>query len=239
MKKQMYSLVWQQCGKNSVIAKRFYVPGYDKYLPFFLSGDDVLCLEKGQNVRLKEEQLLKGILYGLYEFELSGHPPPLVEIDKSTLLYLLDFLGNGFKFDNPESVILDTAGAVREINGSMASSIMLRTGINLIPQSSKIKSDLIMNLSELIKDTSYEHLHNQYCEDVLNLIPKIDFEDILSEAKEIVSYLGLEALMHLKWYDRVPAFLENYIYPNVKDRGLKIKIRDMLVEMDPAFGEDD
>ena len=35
---ERYSFVWQKCGKNSRYAERFYVPGYDGYLPFFVWG---------------------------------------------------------------------------------------------------------------------------------------------------------------------------------------------------------
>ncbi len=225
-------MVWQKCGEDSALARRFYVPGYSKYLPFFIYGEDVFRLEKGQNIELTENNLLKGILYGLYELEQDKTPANIfVEIDRDTLLYLLDVLGNSFGFDSPEKMILDVAYSVREENGNLPSNIILRTGAQLIPQSSKIKSDLVCDLSELLKDSDFDHLHDQCLEDTVSIVHEINIKAISPEAQEIVPYLGFSALMQLKWYERVPEYLEGFIYPNVKDRTLKNKIKEMLEEM--------
>jgi hypothetical protein len=61
-----YSSVWQECGENSDLAKRFFVSGYVGYLPFFVYGSDLERLENKEKIELREEQLLKGILFGLY-----------------------------------------------------------------------------------------------------------------------------------------------------------------------------
>ena len=60
--KRNYTLVWQQVGENSPGTKRFYVPNYAGYLPFFVYGADLELLESGKEIELKEENLLKGIL---------------------------------------------------------------------------------------------------------------------------------------------------------------------------------
>lgn len=70
-KREAYSMVFQQCGVGSVIAERFFVPGFEGYLPFVISGDDVNRMKNGQKVELTEQQLLFGILLALYEMEQS------------------------------------------------------------------------------------------------------------------------------------------------------------------------
>lgn len=50
-------------------------------------------MEKKEGVELKEEHLLKGLLYGLYEFDHHSKPWHRKE-DRETLLYLLDKIGN-------------------------------------------------------------------------------------------------------------------------------------------------
>ena len=87
---------------------------------------------------MREEHLLKGILYGLYEFDHAPKPWHQKK-DKETLLYLLDVLGNGFKYESSEKMILDVAYDVRAKNGNTASHIILKVGHTLIPESSKIK----------------------------------------------------------------------------------------------------
>ncbi|MBK9528104.1 MAG: hypothetical protein IPO41_07230 [Acidobacteria bacterium] len=125
-----FSIVWKQADEQ--MAQRFYVPGYKGMLPFFISGSDLDLLENRESVELNERQLLEGILYGLYEFDKNPKPWHEKE-DRHTLTYLLDFLSSGFKFETPESLILDCAAGIRERNGSPASRIVLLNGIDLVP----------------------------------------------------------------------------------------------------------
>jgi hypothetical protein len=219
-----YSIVWQECGPNSRIAERFHVPGYDGFLPFFIWGDELTSLEHKEKVELREEHLLKGILYGLYEFD--HHPNPwLQKEDRDTLLYLLDVLGNGFRFESPEKMILDIAFDVRIENGNRASRTILEVGKELIPRSAKIKSDLICDLWEMLADHDKVIL-----EEIVSLIPEIQLDDITSDAKEVICYYGLCAIILLGKDDIVQSYLERYIYPNVTLNELKHKIKALLEE---------
>lgn len=221
---ERYSIVWQECGTNSHTAERFFVPGYEGYLPFFVWGDELDALEKKEKVELREKHLLRGILYGLYEFD--HHPKPWHQKkDKETLLYLLDVLGNGFKFDSSEKMVLDVAYSVREKNGNGASRIILEVGDNLIPQSSKIKSDLICDLWAVI---SMHGEKSDLFEEIIRLVDQIDFSEIHSDAKEIVCYYGLCAMVFLKNENDIANYLPKYIYPNVVLGQLKNKIKALL-----------
>jgi len=222
--KERYSIVWQKCGTNSRAAERFFVPGYEGYLPFFIWGDELDAFEKKEKVEFREEHLLKGILYGLYEFD--HHPKPWHhKKDRETFLYLLDVLGNGFEFDSPEKMILDIAYGVREKNGNGASRIVLETGNNLIPQSSRIKSDLICDLWAVISEHGEKI---ELFEEIIRLVDKIDFAEIHSDAKEIVCYYGLCSMVFLKNENDIANYLPKYIYPNVAMRQLKNKIKKLL-----------
>src|SRR6056297_3646345 len=129
---QKYAIVWQNCSENSKTADRFFVPSYEGYLPFFLYGKDLEAFEDGKRFEVREEHLLKGILYGLHEF-FNDPKPWHQQIDKDTWLYLLDLLGNGLGFESPEKMILDVAYDLREKNGNDVSRIVLEVGIHLIP----------------------------------------------------------------------------------------------------------
>ena len=222
--KERHSIVWQECGTNSRYAERFYVPDYEGYLPFFVWGQELEKLENKQSVELREEHLLKGILYGLYEFDHNPKPWHQKK-DRETLLYLLDVLGNGFKYDNPEKMILDVAYNVRDKNGNGASRIILEVGNNLMPQSSKIKSDLICDLWAVVseQDESRELLN-----EIISLIQKINLSDIHSDAKEIVCYYGLYALVFLNDNSGISEYLPDFVYPNIKIPILKDKIKAFL-----------
>ena len=221
---ERYSLIWQQCGENSDISKRFFIPEYIGYLPFFIWGEDLIEFENKKKVKLREEHLLKGILYGLYEFDVA----PLVQHhpeDKKTLMYLLDILGNGFNFESPEKMILDVAGSVRENNGNPASSIILKVGDTLIHASSKIKSDLICDLWAV---SCSQDDNNEIFKEILNLIQQIDLTDINPAAKENVCYYGFCATVFMKADFGISKYLETYVYPNIEKRQLKDRIKALL-----------
>jgi hypothetical protein len=221
---ERYCIVWQECNPNSELAHRFFVPGYDGFLPFFIWGKDLLALEQKEKVELREEQLLKGILYGLYEFDHQSNLFHRSE-DRSTLLYLLDVLGNGFNFQNPEQMILDVANSLRDVNGNDASRIVLEVGKGLLPQSSKIKNDLICDLWAL---SSLQRDGKGLLEEIENLVPQVNLDEIHSDAKEVICYYGLCAIVLLGKEESIPMYLENYIYPNVTMNVLKKKIKALL-----------
>lgn len=221
---ERYSIVWQECGANSRVAKRFFVPGYEGYLPFLVWGDELDAIENKEKVELREDHLLKGILYGLHEFEHDPKPWTRKK-DKETLLHLLDVLGNGFKYKSPEKMILDVAYNVREKNGNKASQIILKVGNKLIPESSKIKSDLICDLWAVV---SLEDGKENLLEELIALVKQTKLDDIHSDAKEIICYYGFCAMVLLGHDDLLENYLKTYIYPNVANEQLKHNIKNLL-----------
>jgi hypothetical protein len=249
--KEPYTIVWQECGKNSLISRRFYVPRYEGFLPFFVSGKDLEVLNNKQDLELKEEHLLKGIFYGLYDH--ANNPPKDWMHNakfKDTLLYLLDVLKNGFKFDNSEAMIMDVASGIRVNNGSTASFRVLDVGVELIPESSKIKSDLIGDLWFVVCESGKSE---KIFKKIIDLIPKINLSEINSYAKELVCYLGLCSLVFLAENDGIEnylinlddegdgwlsSYLKNYIYPHVEGDMFKNKVKEIL-ENPKAFTPND
>ena len=221
---ERHSIVWKECGANSRYAERFFVPGFEGYLPFFIFGEELEKFENKKSVELKEDHLLKGILYGLHEFDNSPKPWHQSK-DRETLLYLLDILGNGFNFESPEDMILNVAARIREDNGNSVSRIVLEVGKNLMPESSKIKCDLIFDLWAV---TSERDGNTEFLKVINSLIDLIDLNDINKEAKEHVCYYGLCALVLLQDDQGVSNYLPKYIYPNVEMSKLKNNIKDLL-----------
>ncbi len=214
------TIVWRHCGPNSPFAERFYVPGYEGALPFLVSGNGDEALKVG----LDEKHLLRGILYGLYEFD--HHPKPWHQKkDRETLLYLLDYLQEGFGCDSQEAMVLDVARDVRKECGNTTSRIVLEVGYTLIPQSSKIKSDLVFDLWEVIcKRENNDALFTA----VVTLVLQIDFSEIKSIAKEIVCFYGLCALVFLNDTDSIENYIQVYIATNVTKTELREAIENLL-----------
>ncbi len=221
---EQFSIVWQECGPNSRAAERFFVPSYEGYLPFFVWGEDVNALQEKKAVELREEHLLKGLLYGLYEFKRSPKPWHREE-DQSTFYHLIKVLTKGFNFPSIEQMSLDVASNVREVNGNAASRIMLEGGNILVPESSKIKSDLICDLWAVLSENGRDV---ELLEEVVNLLSKIDLIEIHSSAREVVCYYGFCALALLDRAEELYYFLEDYIYPNVNMPVLKSNIKSLM-----------
>lgn len=221
---QKYANVWIECGANSHIAERFYLPGYVGYLPFFLWGEELAAFERKEKVEFREEQLLKGILFGLYEFD---HNPKLWhrKEDRATLIYLLEMLGTGFDFETPEKMILDVAFGMREKNWNGASRIVLEVGNVLIPESSEIKSSLICDLWAVAAEFGGE---DSLFEEIVSLFAQISLDEINPDEKEIACYYGLCSLIFLERKNDIPDFLSKYIYPNVSMSKLKLNITALL-----------
>lgn len=229
-----YSLIWQKCSNDGKLAERFFVPGFDGNLPFLLSGYDIVAFENG-NVEINEEKLLKGIFLGLFELEndpKSWHRAK----DKETYLYLLDVLGNGFRFNDPEQLILDVAASLRLKNGNNLSRIALKTGLQLIPFSSKIRSDLVCDTWAVISENESV---NYLLEEVVDLASETYLENLLPDAKEVVCYYGFCAMVLLSSdYEEIESYLQEFVYPNVKMGNLKVKIRDLLLNPDAFTAKD-
>lgn len=221
---QRYCNVWIECTANNRMAERFLVPGYEGYLPFFLWGDELAAFERKEKVRYREEQLLKGILFGLNEFDFN---PKLWhrKKDRGTLIRLLDILGNGFDFESPEKMILEVAFSMREKNWNSASRIVLEVGNDLIPQSSEIKSDLVGDLWAIAAEFGEE---DSLFEEILKLVAQTNLAEIDPDTKEIICYYGLCSLVFLGKEKDIPNYLSEYIYPNISMSKLKFNITALL-----------
>ncbi|MBN8658322.1 MAG: hypothetical protein J0M11_21490 [Anaerolineae bacterium] len=227
--KQKYSLVWKECSQGSDLARRFYVPEFTGFLPFFIWGAELEKMEHGGQIELHEQQLLKGILYGLYEYENAPKPWQYLK-SRQTLIHLLDILGKGYGFKDPEIMILDTAANVRELHGNEPSFRMLDSGTKLIPASSKIKSDWILDLWNIAadddteEDGSLSEAQEGMLEQILLTIKEINFQDVHPNSREILPFLGAYATVLLKRPHGFPEFFADYIVPNVRNKALLEKM---------------
>lgn len=219
---ERFSIVWKQVDQE--LSERFYVPGYRGFLPFLISGDSLVSLEAGDSVELTEWQLLAGIVYGLHEFDHDTQPWHNPE-DRHTLTYLLDVLGNGFNFSDPEKMLLDVAFKLREANGHDVSRIALLTALELIPFSSKIRSDLICDTWAVASETDDRSI----LKPVPDLVMETTLNVLIHDAKEVICYYGLCAMILLHYDEKeIDGYLKDFVYPNIQLRRLKERIKSLL-----------
>ena len=90
-------------------------------------------------------------------------------------------------------------------------------------------------MSDLITDTwmilSYEksdEFKEEGLKRIVDLVYLIKMDELVPEAREMVAYFGLTALIILDLEEKVQDYLRSYIYPYVNNRQLKIRIKDML-----------
>jgi hypothetical protein len=223
-KKENFALIRYQCHENSDMARRFQVPGFQGSLPFLVSGDEVEALQRGENIEMKESHLLFGILFGLHESKKS---PYLDEQpgERDTYLYLLDLLWNGFHFKTPEEMILNSAAYLRNRNGNIVSRIVLEVGKELMPESSRIKCDLIMDLWSILAEDGDDQT---LLMEVLDLVPELKPEDLHSDAKQVAYYYGLCATVLMGKTEDIPYYVKKYLIPHVKYGSLKGKMKALL-----------
>ena len=200
--------------------------GFEGHLPWFIWGDNLENFKANISFELTEECLLKGILYGL--------SPRIMKVgsgyNEGDLLLILNKLKLGYKYDSEEALILHASGNIRNKNGIFPCLTILRTGMYLLPESSKIKSDYIMGLWE--KACENEDNESIY-EEILELIPKIDLEDIYSAAKETTCYYGLCSLVLLK--QETNKYFLQYIGGMIPTKQIQLKISDLLDNPDKEF----
>lgn len=222
-----YTVVWKECAAGSSLAERFHVPTFDGYLPFFVEGEAVAQVEQAGDFEFDEEQLLKGVLYGFAEYN-EGGKPWCQEASRNTYLWLLDCLGNGFNFESPEQMILEAGGRVREGCGCAASRVVLTNGLALIPTSSKIRADLVLDLWKVSADQNDEIPRRESLSLIPQLIGELEMADVRASAKEAIAYYGLASLVLLGRTDAVQEYLPKYVYPHISTKALKDKVKAMV-----------
>ena len=232
MKKEIepFSMFWLPVGDGN----RYYLVPDDYYgqVPWFIWGKNLAKYKATSRLELTEECLLKGILYGL----APTTPKPGATYHEEALLTILDELQQGYHHKTRETLILNVAYNIKEDNGVLVSLGILRTGMYLLPESSKIKSDYIMGLWN--KACEYKDNESIY-EEILELIPKIDLNDIHSFAKEIICYYGFCSLFLLKQDTKLKQdtdkYIKQYIDGMITLDEIQSKIDDLLNNPDKEF----
>jgi hypothetical protein len=219
-----FSLFWLPAGQDN---QHYLIPrDFKGQVPWFIWGENLESFKANGTFTLSEECLLKGILYGL-----SPSTNKLgATYREEDLLAILDKIWQGNFYENREGLILDAAYNTKGENGVLASLSILRAGIYLLPKSSTIKSDYIMNLWEkACEDKDDTGIYKE----ILELIPKIDLTSIYSSAKECICYYGLCSLFLLK--KDVNKYIEQYIHGVKISDEIQLKINDLLDNQDKAF----
>lgn len=140
-KNKEHSITWFPFGPEVGFVKAI---GSDEslHLPVFLTGKDLDLFKKSGGVNFNPENLVIGILLGLQD-----NPPTLnLQEIKPFLIKGLDLLVSEYRFKGLEELVLSIAANLRENIDLDSSTTSLVSGLQLLPESDKIRSDLIVTL---------------------------------------------------------------------------------------------
>ena len=138
---QGHSIVWIPYGEDSQIARQVGAPG-DIVLPFLVSGEDSVRLNRGEGASVGEFNLLLGLLVEYFK------PPPMSATHKikpyfkDILMGLLEQFRCERGYDSIEQCIMVISAYLNEENGESLGLRALKTGLEIVPESLKIKEAL-------------------------------------------------------------------------------------------------
>jgi len=218
-----YQLVWQSCAEAPELAERFFAPRFTGHLPFLLAGSGV----PPDPASFTVEQLLDGLVIGLAERDEFGRQC-LRREDQDVLLHLLEVLRQGFSFEDYEQLVIETSGRLRARFDVRPSSAALSTGVVLVPKSSQIKADLILDLWACANLTTDADTRAALLSQIPGLFEGLVAPAIPPATLETCCYRTLAA-KHLAGDFREDGSLEDFLIDEVIERvahpELKAKIK--------------
>ncbi len=143
MKKAMqeHSIVWVPYEEDSEIARQIGAAG-EIVLPFLVSGEESLRLNRGEGASVSDFDILLGLLVEYFT------PPPMSATHKikpyfkDILMGLLEEFRCQRGYKSIEQCILVLSDYLQEANGERLSHRVLKTGLEIVPGSLRIKSAL-------------------------------------------------------------------------------------------------
>lgn len=109
---------------------------------------------------------------------------------------MLDEFKNEFEYSSTEECLGIIAATLKEENGYLPSCRVLKTAVELVPESSKLKSDLVMNMWHGLVETGQLKDKEKYFAEIIKYYPEIKFEDIDSRFIEYLVYAYFISLWH-------------------------------------------
>ena len=137
---QEHSIVWIPYEEGSEIARQVGAPG-DIELPFLISGEESLKLNRGEGASVSEFDLLLGLLVEYFTPPMSA-THKIKPYFRDVLMGLLEEFRGQRGYESVEQCILVLSDYLKESNGERLSHRALKTGLEIVPGSLRIKGAL-------------------------------------------------------------------------------------------------
>ena len=138
---QEHSIVWITYEEDSEITKQIEAPG-EVVLPFLVCGEESVRLNRGEGANVDEFNLMLGLLVEYFT------PPPMSATHKikpyfkDILMRLLEAFRCHRGYDSIEQCIMVISAYLKENHGESFGLRALKTGLEIVPESCKIKEAL-------------------------------------------------------------------------------------------------
>ncbi len=218
-----YAICWIIFNKASDIGKRYNIQG-DISLPHFVSKKDCKKIKDKKHIQVNESNLLFGLLLRYF------YVPPLTithKIKPYFNIILADILKEfqkDFGYHTTEECIGVIATTLKQEYGYIVSYQVLKTGVELVPESSKLKSDLVMTVWCGLVEAEQLEDKKKYFSEIIKYFTDIHFEDIDSRFIEYLIYAYFTSLWYFKKNVEKREFLINVGREHVKNYDIMNKM---------------
>lgn len=227
-----YSIIWNSFSVDTPLAKRFGITDDEVYLPHFLEGDELIKMENNQDVTIDDLQLAKGILMGWNTTKASLVLP--VNDFKPTFITIMNKLKSAFGFEDMEIFIGNLIQLIRDEIGDNAAYTALKGALGILPDNSRVKSDLIINSWRILK-TDDSPDQTSLFKDIIKYYEEINFNDIFPHLVEMLDYMYLASLDQSGKLQLKERFYEDVAVNRITHELLKEKVEVLMNIEDVEF----
>lgn len=221
-----FGIVWQLCADRSPTGRTLPSP---VAFPICLEGDELIAMKAGEPVQPEALHLLHGILIAFND------PSPYVACASPAQMAraLHDFV-SVLRAPSLEVVLLDVAAALKRRHGSRLGFLALQTALKVLPQSTLMRSELLMTLWS-ISPTAEERERQDLLEQSVAEFPKLDLTVLNDYVVETLVYAQLVALSVLQQHDKRDAFARDVAVRYINTPAVAARVKYLLEQQQPDF----
>ncbi len=205
-----FSIVWRRLERH--VVEDWELPAREGLVvPFFVDEHDSKGARAENDASLEPYDLLRGLLVA-YKDDAPGDEPAAF---RAAAAAIVDRLGREFGLATPEETILKVAVRMREEYSVALSRTVLEAGAALLPDSAKIRADLIVDLWFSAEHGAAPDLAGIF-EAIADHARRIDLDAIDRSAAELPVYANAVALHYLGRNDERDAYIRDVVSRRVR-----------------------
>lgn len=202
-------------------------------MPYFVDGEAFSKLQAKEEVELTPYGLLCGLLLSWFEtskFWADRRPDDL----HGFLEDVIEDLRRLFQAPSTEEMLLDVAAGVRDKHGSLPASRMLTASNQILPQSSKIRCDLIQDVWMVLEEMEQVDRVSAFAF-ITKVYQGIDFKALNGRPQEAIEYINLVCLSLQGKLNERDRFFWQHASKRVQHPVLRERMLSLIEDVHPDF----